>query len=121
MRRTASRKSWCWKARFWRTASLTFWSAVLASKWNVEAQQGLQVIAAHLPTCADWDADGIKHTIHVSLEAAGIKMGKVMQMLRVALSGNGAGPDLMISMQLWGKEEVIARLQTALSVFPKLS
>lgn len=95
--------------------------AVLASKWNVEAQQGLQVIAAHLPTCADWDADGIKHTIHVSLEAAGIKMGKVMQMLRVALSGNGAGPDLMISMQLWGKEEVIARLQTALSVFPKLS
>ncbi len=95
--------------------------AVLASKWNVEAQQGLQVIAAHLPTCADWDADGIKHTIHVSLEAAGIKMGKVMQMLRVALSGNGAGPDLMISMQLWGKEEVIARLQAALSVFPKLS
>jgi len=74
-----------------------------------------------LPACSDWDADGIKHTIHVSLEAAGIKMGKVMQMLRVALSGNGAGPDLMISMQLWGKEEVIARLQAALAAFPKLS
>jgi glutamyl-tRNA synthetase len=95
--------------------------AVLASKWNLEAQQGLQVIASQLPACSDWDADGIKHTIHVSLEAAGIKMGKVMQMLRVALSGNGAGPDLMISMQLWGKEEVIARLQAALAAFPKLS
>jgi glutamyl-tRNA synthetase len=44
-----------------------------------------------------------------------------MQILRVALSGNGAGPDLMISMQLWGKEEVIARLQAALAAFPKLS
>ena len=95
--------------------------AVLTSKWNLEAQQGLQVIASHLPACSNWDADGIKHTIHVSLEAAGIKMGKVMQMLRVALSGNGAGPDLMISMQLWGKEEVIARLQAALAAFPKLS
>ena len=95
--------------------------AVLASKWNLEAQQGLQVIASQLPACSDWDADGIKHTIQVSLEAAGIKMGKVMQMLRVALSGNGAGPDLMISMQLWGKEEVIARLQAALADFPKLS
>jgi hypothetical protein len=26
----------------------------------------------------------------------------------------------MISMQLWGKEEVIERLHAALSVFPKL-
>lgn len=94
--------------------------AVLANKWNLEAQNGLQVIARELPTCPSWEAEDIKHTIHASLEAAGIKMGKVMQMLRVALSGNGAGPDLMISMQLWGKEEVIERLNTALSVFPKL-
>ena len=94
--------------------------AVLANKWNLEAQNGLQVIARELPTCPSWDAEDIKHTIHASLEAAGIKMGKVMQMLRVALSGNGAGPDLMISMQLWGKDEVIERLNTALSVFPKL-
>jgi glutamyl-tRNA synthetase len=93
---------------------------VLATKWNLEAQNGLQVLAASLPTCSTWDADGIKHTIHVALEEAGIKMGKVMQMLRVALSGNGAGPDLMISMQLWGKVEVIERLNAALSVFPKL-
>jgi len=93
---------------------------VLATKWNLEAQKGLQVLAASLPTCSTWDADGIKHTIHVALEEAGIKMGKVMQMLRVALSGNGAGPDLMISMQLWGKVEVIERLNAALSVFPKL-
>jgi hypothetical protein len=27
---------------------------------------------------------------------------------------------LMISMQLWGKDEVIERLNAALSVFPKL-
>jgi glutamyl-tRNA synthetase len=52
------------------------------------------------------------------LEAAGIKMGKVMQILRVALSGNGAGPDLMISMQLWGKDQVIERLAAALTQFP---
>lgn len=95
--------------------------AVLANKWNLEAQNGLQVIAANLPNCSLWEAEEIKNTIHASLEAAGIKMGKVMQMLRVALSGNGAGPDLMISMHLWGKEEVIERLNAALSAFPKLT
>jgi glutamyl-tRNA synthetase len=48
-------------------------------------------------------------------------MGKVMQILRVALSGNGAGPDLMISMQLWGKDQVLERLTTAIQVFPQNS
>mgnify|MGYP000019335701 FL=1 len=100
---------------------LIYDEAVLANKWNLEAQNGLKVIAENLPTCSSWEAEEIKHTIHASLEAAGIKMGKVMQMLRVALSGNGAGPDLMISMQLWGKEESIERLNAALSAFPKLT
>jgi glutamyl-tRNA synthetase len=48
-------------------------------------------------------------------------MGKVMQMLRVALSGNGAGPDLMISIELWGKKQATDRLNAALAQFPTLS
>jgi glutamyl-tRNA synthetase len=94
--------------------------AVLASKWNADAATGLQFIAQALPSVDSWEPEGIKHAIHEVLEANGIKMGKVMQILRVALSGNGAGPDLMISMQLWGKAEVIERLSAALAKFPKV-
>jgi glutamyl-tRNA synthetase len=92
--------------------------AVLASKWNADAEAGLQFILKALPGVESWEPEGIKNAIHEVLEANGIKMGKVMQILRVALSGNGAGPDLMISMQLWGKSEVIERLSLALSKFP---
>jgi hypothetical protein len=38
----------------------------------------------------------------------------------VALSGKGAGPDLMISMELWGKDSVFERLKLALEKFPVL-
>jgi glutamyl-tRNA synthetase len=93
---------------------------VLASKWNADAAAGLQFIAQALPGVDSWEPEGIKHAIHEVLEANGIKMGKVMQILRVALSGNGAGPDLMISMQFWGKAEVIERLSLALAKFPAL-
>ena len=102
------------------TRPLVYDEAVIASKWTLEAKNGLAVIAESLPNCATWDAEGIKQAIQTALEAAGIKMGKVMQILRVALSGNGAGPDLMISMHLWGKAEVIERLRLALAVFPTL-
>jgi glutamyl-tRNA synthetase len=89
-----------------------------ASKWNADAATGLQFILQALPAVESWEPEDIKHAIHEVLEANGIKMGKVMQILRVALSGNGAGPDLMISMQLWGKQEVIERLSAALAKFP---
>jgi glutamyl-tRNA synthetase len=92
---------------------------VIQNKWNAEAEKGLRLIEQALPNVLDWQDDEIKQTIHTALEEAGIKMGKVMQILRVALSGNGAGPDLMISMQLWGKAQVLERLNAALNVFPK--
>ncbi len=93
---------------------------LIQNKWNAEASNGLNLIAEALPKVNAWDPDSIKQAIHDCLEAGGIKMGKVMQMLRVALSGHGAGPDLMISMQLWGKDQVIERLNTALNTFPKV-
>lgn len=92
---------------------------VVQNKWNEESQKGLQVLNDTLPFVELWEADAIKSFIQVKLEEAGIKMGKVMQMLRVALSGNGAGPDLMISMELWGKKQVLLRLKKAIETFNK--
>ena len=92
---------------------------VVASKWNEENQKALSLLNEKLSDeVKNWEAEEIKHGIHVILEAAGIKMGKVMQLLRVALSGKGAGPDLMISMELWGRASVFERLQAALTKIP---
>ena len=38
-----------------------------------------------------------------------------MQSLRVAVTGEGAGPDLMIMMEIIGKEEATKRIETALT------
>lgn len=95
--------------------------AVIQSKWNAETEKGLTILKEALPKVSIWEADSIKQAIFEGLEAGGIKMGKVMQLLRVALSGNGAGPDLMISMELWGKDQVLERLTTALKTFPPIN
>jgi glutamyl-tRNA synthetase len=92
---------------------------VVQNKWNEESQKGLQVLKESVPDLELWEAESIKSFIQLKFEEAGIKMGKVMQMLRVALSGNGAGPDLMISMELWGKDQVLLRLKKAIETFSK--
>ncbi|MHA8054078.1 glutamate--tRNA ligase [Aquirufa sp. OSTEICH-129A] len=99
---------------------VTYDEAVLSSKWNAETKQALELILGTLPTCEHWNAEDIKACIQLCLEQAGIKMGKVMQLFRVAMSGKGAGPDLMISLELWGKEQVLARLNKALEIFPAI-
>ena len=38
-----------------------------------------------------------------------------MQALRVAVTGNGSGPDLMITMEILGKDELVKRLEYALT------
>ncbi len=98
------------------TAPTTYDEAIVAAKWNDDARNGIRAFVNILPNIENFVADEIKHALSSELEKAGIKMGKIMQMLRVALTGANAGPDLMLSMEIMGKDEVIERLNRALTV-----
>ncbi|MCU0467511.1 MAG: glutamate--tRNA ligase [Arcicella sp.] len=103
------------------TAPITYDEAVVSSKWNNDAKNGILAFKNVLEKIENFVADDIKHTLHEELEKLGIKMGKVMQMLRVALTGVGAGPDLMLSMEIMGKKEVEERLEKAINQLPALA
>lgn len=93
----------------------TYDEAVVTSKWNDDAKNGISAFKDALPALDNFVADEIKHVLNDELQKLGIKMGKVMQALRVATTGVGAGPDLMLSMEIIGKEAVITRLEKALA------
>lgn len=90
--------------------------AVVDSKWNEETKAAIQAFKNALPTLEDFNAENIKTTLASELEILGIKLGKIMQILRVVISGESAGPDLMLFMEFIGKEQVIKRLEKALTV-----
>ena len=94
--------------------------AVVASKWNADA---IKAIAAYVEDLNVYEgeflADTAKAIWAAAAERVGVKMGKVMQALRLAATGAGHGPDLMLAMEILGKEEVIARLEKALAILPK--
>lgn len=56
------------------------------------------------------DNDSIKSTISSICDGFGIKIGKVMPGLRVALVGGISGPDLMTTMSILGKDQVKLRI-----------
>jgi len=107
------------ESRFLFGAPESYDQDVASKKWNAEAVRGISVFRdALLGASGELPAEEIKHLLHQALEAAGIKMGKVMQALRLAVTGAGAGPDLMLIMEILGREEVISRIDRALENIP---
>jgi glutamyl-tRNA synthetase len=97
----------------------TYDQDVAMKKWNEEAVTAIAGFRdALLADEGSFTAEHVKHVLGVTMESMGIKMGKVMQALRLAITGLGAGPDLMVTMEILGKEEVADRLHKALDRLP---
>lgn len=97
-------------------APASYDETVLAAKWTTEAVKVITEFAEALAAKSSVNADEAKTVFNEVLEKNGVKMGKVLQALRLALTGVGAGPDLMHIIELLGKEEAVKRIKTALSI-----
>ncbi len=89
-------------------------SQVIEKKWDNDAKTAIKQFAENLEGLSDFKADKIKQLYYDTTVELGIKMGKVMPSLRLAATGAGMGPDLMVLLEILGKKEVIARLNLAL-------
>ena len=62
----------------------------------------------------EFEAATLKSHLENVIEQNDVGFGKLMMPLRIAVTGQGFGPDLFSSMELLGKETVLRRLDTAL-------
>ena len=87
---------------------------VAEKKWNQEAIAIISQYKEALALAETVDAESAKNILNEVLEKNNVKIGRVMQAVRLALTGQGSGPDLMNIMEIIGKEETVARLDQAL-------
>jgi glutamyl-tRNA synthetase len=94
----------------------TYDQEIAAKAWNDIAKQAMPAIIGLINEmeAANFKAEAIHNTLWEGLAAQEIKPGKVMQALRLAVTGEGKGPDLMLMLEILGKEEVVSRIQNAL-------
>ncbi len=87
--------------------------AVAAKRWNDEALAVLHAFRDRLRGQAALTADEARTHLNAAADAAGIKLGKVLQAVRLAITGVGAGPDLMEIIAILGPEETVGRIDRA--------
>ena len=103
-------------SKFLSFAPTKFDEEVAAKKWNAEAAQLLEAYAQALDASAaePFDSTAAKALLEQTAESLGIKLGKVTQAVRLAVTGLGAGPDLMEVFAILGTKEVAKRIRFAL-------
>ena len=89
---------------------------VVKKKWTGEAVNILALYASALKNHGDTaiSATDAKAILELILEENGINIGRVMQSLRLAITGQGGGPDLMQIIEVLGANEVAERIEIAL-------
>jgi glutamyl-tRNA synthetase len=100
--------------RFFFTAPILFDESVISKKWNEEAVKVLSAYRDEVKKIEAPSAEIAKTTLDSVAGNLGIGTGKVLQALRVALTGQGSGPDLMLTIEILGSEETVSRLDYAL-------
>ena len=81
-------------------------SALLAG----EARQTLRSAHDKLSALADWDTASLEAAIREVAEGSGVKLGKLAQPLRAALTGRTTSPGIFDVLALLGREESLARI-----------
>ncbi|MGD9152628.1 MAG: glutamate--tRNA ligase [Gammaproteobacteria bacterium] len=87
-----------------------------AARKNLKSETAaiLKHVRDEFSQLADWQAGVIHQIIIKTAEQLEIKLGKVAQPIRVAVTGSTVSPPIDITLQLIGKERVFRRLSEAI-------
>ncbi len=79
----------------------------------------LETLDRDLGNLDEWSVDATQAVVEATAERLDLKMGKVAQPLRVAVTGDAASPGIGQTLYLLGREETLERVQRALDYVNK--
>jgi glutamyl-tRNA synthetase len=104
------------KAKFFFAKPLAFDQQVLEKKFNDQSIAALTSFAEAIASVKAITGENAKAKLEEVTTQMGIKPGQVLQALRVALTGDASGPDLMLTIEILGGTESAVRIREAIAV-----
>jgi glutamyl-tRNA synthetase len=75
-----------------------------------EGKDALRSLIPVLSSAAEWTAVALEGAVKAHAEAAGLKLGKLAQPLRAALTGTSTSPGIFDMLEVLGREESLGRI-----------
>jgi glutamyl-tRNA synthetase len=77
---------------------------------NDEGKAALKTVHDVLSSCNDWTAHALENAVKAHAEATGLKLGKLAQPLRAALTGTSTSPGIFDVLEVLGRDESLGRI-----------
>jgi glutamyl-tRNA synthetase len=100
-------------ARFYFVDAVDLDPAAASQHLTAAAAPLLDDVGARLAALSQWTAESLERLVRDVADAHGVKLGKLAQPVRVALTGSTASPGLFEVMAILGREKTLARLGAA--------
>ena len=78
---------------------------------NDEGKIALKIVQEILTASSDWTAHALETAVKASAESNGLKLGKLAQPLRAALTGTATSPPIFDVLEVLGRDESLARIK----------
>jgi glutamyl-tRNA synthetase len=102
------------EGKYYFVSPTSYDEKTIRKKWKEETPKYISELKDRLSELSDFSSESIEIEFKKYLEENELGMGKLLPAFRVSLTGLGMGPSLFDIAALLGKEETIARLETAL-------
>lgn len=102
------------QGKFFFIAPQFYDEQIVTKKWNEDVVKVLNRLQSAIADLNLVSAENIKATLDKVTAELGISTGKILAALRVSITGGASGPDLMMTMEIIGKDEITSRLDRAL-------
>lgn len=102
------------QGKFFFQSPMAYDEQVTAKKWNEDAVKVLTNFHSAVTHLEIIKAETIKATLDKVTSELGIPVGKILAALRLSITGGAAGPDLMMTMEIIGRDEILSRIDRAL-------
>ncbi len=81
---------------------------------NDEGKAALKIVAGALDICDEWTAIATEGALKGAADTAGLKLGKLAQPLRAALTGMSTSPPIFDVLEVLGRQESLSRIRDQL-------
>lgn len=105
------------KSRFFYEEVDHYDEDAVQKNFSKDVLPALQIILENLEQLENWQREDIHKIINDVVNQFDLKLAKIAQPIRIALSGGTISPPIDVTLELLGKKKVIERLQRAISYF----
>jgi glutamyl-tRNA synthetase len=100
------------RSRYFFEEALSFDAPAVTKHLTPEARELLSVLVSRFELISDWNAAALHQGLHDLANERGLGLGKIAQPLRVALTGSTVSPPIDATLELLGRDRVLARLKS---------